>query len=96
LLADEYCDARSPVSPRKSGKDFGRKMSDNVVKFRPFISPKDLFEQLQERESEMHAVAVTILWKDGKTSSGWSNCMTSELCLMEKRLGVSINQSLVE
>jgi len=45
-------------------------------------TPAEIFESGLENIGDIAAVAVTVLWKDGDITSGWSNVDAGALALM--------------
>ncbi len=45
-------------------------------------TPAEIFESGLENIGEISAVAVTVLWKDGDVTAGWSNVDAGTLALM--------------
>lgn len=37
------------------------------------VEPAEIFQSGLEHADEIHAVATSILWKDGRITAGWSN-----------------------
>ena len=37
------------------------------------VEPVEIFQSGLENASEIEAVATSVLWKDGRTTAGWSN-----------------------
>lgn len=45
-------------------------------------TPAEIFESGLENIGDIAAVAVTVLWKDGDVTAGWSNVDAAGLALM--------------
>ena len=45
-------------------------------------TPAEIFESGLENIAEIEAVAVTVLWKDGRITAGWSNVDLGNLARM--------------
>ena len=45
-------------------------------------NPAAIFESSLENIGEIEAVAVSVLWKDGSVTAGWSNMERSQVALM--------------
>ena len=45
-------------------------------------TPAEIFESGLENVSEIAGVAVTVLWKDGRITAGWSNLDPASLSRM--------------
>ena len=45
-------------------------------------TPAEIFESGIENLSEIEAVALSVLWKDGSVTTGWSNIDPASLALM--------------
>ena len=45
-------------------------------------TPAEIFESGLENIGDITAVAVTVLWKDGDVTAGWSNVDPANLALM--------------
>ena len=45
-------------------------------------TPAEIFESGLENIGEIEAVAVSVLWKDGTVTAGWSNMERAEVALM--------------
>jgi hypothetical protein len=45
-------------------------------------TPAEIFESGLENIGDIAAVAVTVLWKDGDVTAGWSNVDPGSLALM--------------
>ena len=45
-------------------------------------TPAEIFQSGLENLSEIEAVAMAVLWKDGRISAGWSNLDTTSLSRM--------------
>ncbi len=45
-------------------------------------TPAEIFESGLENIGDIAAVAVTVLWKDGDVTAGWSNVDSANLALM--------------
>ena len=37
------------------------------------VEPAEIFQSGLERAGEIEAVAISVLWKDGRVTAGWSN-----------------------
>ncbi len=46
------------------------------------VEPVEIFQSGLDRADEIHAVAISILWKDGHVSAGWSNMDETTLARM--------------
>ena len=45
-------------------------------------TPAEIFESGLENIGEIEAVAVSVLWKDGSVTAGWSNMERAQAALM--------------
>ncbi len=45
-------------------------------------TPAEIFESGIENLSDIEAVAVSVLWKDGTVTAGWSNTEIAQVALM--------------
>jgi hypothetical protein len=45
-------------------------------------TPAEIFESGLENIGEIEAVAVSVLWKDGSVTAGWSNMERAQVALM--------------
>ena len=45
-------------------------------------TPAEIFESGLENIGEIEAVAVSVLWKDGNVTAGWSNMERAQVALM--------------
>ena len=45
-------------------------------------TPAEIFESGLENIGDIEAVAVSVLWKDGTVTAGWSNMERAEVALM--------------
>lgn len=45
-------------------------------------TPAEIFSDGLENVEQIEAVALSVLWRDGTVTSGWSNVDTAQLALM--------------
>lgn len=45
-------------------------------------TPAEIFESGLENLADIEAVAISVLWKDGTVTAGWSNLDRAKLALM--------------
>ncbi len=45
-------------------------------------TPAEIFESGLENLSDIEAVAISVLWKDGTVTAGWSNLDRAQLALL--------------
>lgn len=45
-------------------------------------TPAEIFESGLENLEEIEAVAVSVLWRDGRVTAGWSSAGAAELALL--------------
>lgn len=45
-------------------------------------TPVEIFESGIENHAAIHAVAFSVLWRDGSITNGWSTADTADLSLM--------------
>ena len=45
-------------------------------------TPAEIFESGLENLAEIEAVAVSVLWKDGRVTAGWSNADMAQIALL--------------
>jgi len=45
-------------------------------------TPAEIFQSGLENLNDIEAIALSVLWKDGTVTSGWSNTDTANLALM--------------
>ncbi len=45
-------------------------------------TPAEIFESGIENLNDIEAVAVSVLWKDGSVTAGWSNTEIAQVALM--------------
>ena len=45
-------------------------------------TPAEIFESGLENLAEIEAIAVSVLWKDGRVTAGWSNLDLAQLARM--------------
>ena len=45
-------------------------------------TPAEIFHSGLENLDDIEAVALTVMWKDGTVTAGWSNADTASLALM--------------
>ena len=46
------------------------------------VEPAEIFQSGLEQAGEIEAVAISVLWKDGRVTSGWSNADAAVLARM--------------
>ncbi len=64
-------------------------------------TPVEIFESGLENAGEIVAVAATVLWKDGRVTTGWSNVDPANLARMilvldEKQRRVTVHDADLE
>ena len=64
-------------------------------------TPAEIFESGLENAGEIVAVAATVLWKDGRVTTGWSNVDPANLARMilvldEKQRRVTVHDADLE
>ena len=46
------------------------------------VEPAEIFQSGLERAGEIEALAISVLWKDGRVTAGWSNADAAVLARM--------------
>jgi len=46
------------------------------------VEPAEIFQSGLEQAGEIEAVAISVLWKDGRVTAGWSNTDAAVLARM--------------
>jgi len=59
-------------------------------------TPAEIFESGLENLNEIESVAVSVLWKDGNVTTGWSNMDVGQLAVLVLALDQKQRLSLVE
>lgn len=59
-------------------------------------TPAEIFESGLENLNEIESVAVSVLWKDGNVTTGWSNMDVGQLAVLVLALDQKQRLNLVE
>lgn len=59
-------------------------------------TPAEIFESGIENLAEIEAVAITVQWKDGSVTCGWSNIDMARLALMIASLDKRFSDGLAD
>lgn len=59
-------------------------------------TPAEIFESGLENLNDIESVAVSVLWKDGNVTTGWSNMDVGQLAVLVLALDQKQRASLME
>ncbi|HJO72023.1 MAG TPA: hypothetical protein QGG32_04125 [Rhodospirillales bacterium] len=59
-------------------------------------TPAEIFESGLENIGDIEAVAVSVLWKDGTVTAGWSNMERAQVALMVLALDARQRRDLLQ
>lgn len=57
------------------------------------ITPKIVLHRTLDKSDEMQAIAVVIMWKNGKFATDWSQMKVSELCMANLALDEQVRKT---
>jgi hypothetical protein len=58
-------------------------------------TPAEIFESGLENLDQIQSIAMSVTWRDGRVTAGWSNATRAELALMAMALDMKIRGEIV-